>query len=376
MSIDLEEALERKLEAAERLRARLGDEEVAEAEADSHAKRLPRPCGLTIHTGIGCSFGCLYCYIWDMGFPAKPRPYPLSGLQLAYALAINPAIAIGRCGSLLAFGAVTEPFLQETSERTYEYLSVISSEFGNPIQLSTKAKLGPADAVRLASTCRDASILVTVVTHSLHKTLEPGAPSPKERYETIKNLSKSGLHVSLFLRPILPGLRLNEFREILSESKRSGVGGAVLGTLRVTEGIIKRLKAAGYPHLDEVVKRVPGKLEGSKQTVIMGQDLKRQVAGIAEELGIKLYPSACAANIETHGLGCASCRLGPCGDVEKIPAVESRDLEKIAPWFRVRVVDLRIEGFRIFMRLEGAVEAKRGFGEFVKALTKREIFIK
>ena len=376
MDIDVEEALEKKLGVAERLRARLGAEEVREAEADSHAGRLPRPCGLTVHTGVGCSFGCLYCYIWDMGFPAKPRPYPLSGLQLAYALAINPAVVVGRRGSLLAFGAVTEPFLPETSERTYEYLSAISSELGNPIQLSTKARLGSGDAARIRSTCRDVSVLVTVITQSFHKTLEPGAPSPEERYETIKNLSKEGIHVSLFLRPILLGIELSEFEEILSQSKRSGVSGVVLGSLRVTEGIIKRLKAAGYPYLDDVLKRIPRRLEGTKQITIKGQDLKRKIMELAGKLDIKIYPSACAANIEAHGLGCASCRLGPCGRVEEIPIIESKDLKRVAPRFGLKAVDLRVEKFKIFMRLEGPALAKRRFKEFVKALTKHEIIIK
>jgi DNA repair photolyase len=25
---------------------------------------------LTVHTGLSCKFGCLYCYIYDIGFQA------------------------------------------------------------------------------------------------------------------------------------------------------------------------------------------------------------------------------------------------------------------------------------------------------------------
>jgi len=62
--VDLAEGFERKLELADRLREVLSEEEAREAEGDSHAPRLPRPCGLTVHSGIGCSFGCFYCYVW------------------------------------------------------------------------------------------------------------------------------------------------------------------------------------------------------------------------------------------------------------------------------------------------------------------------
>ncbi|MEM4497864.1 MAG: radical SAM protein, partial [Nitrososphaerota archaeon] len=50
----------------------LDERELEVARRDPHARRLPRPCGLTVHTGLGCKFGCLYCYIYDMGFSRAP----------------------------------------------------------------------------------------------------------------------------------------------------------------------------------------------------------------------------------------------------------------------------------------------------------------
>ena len=139
--MDLIEEFERKLEVKSRLREMLGTD-AGIAERDGHAHRIPRPCGLTIHTGLGCRFGCVYCYIYDMGFTYKPRPYRLTGLQLAYAVASNPSIALGLNGTPMAFGSITEPFMDETTHRTVEYMEAISNYLENPIQFSTKAHLG------------------------------------------------------------------------------------------------------------------------------------------------------------------------------------------------------------------------------------------
>jgi len=63
---------DRKVVVARRLEALIGAEAAGRARRDHHARRPPRPCGMTIHTGIGCSMGCIYCYVPDMGFMGKP----------------------------------------------------------------------------------------------------------------------------------------------------------------------------------------------------------------------------------------------------------------------------------------------------------------
>ncbi|MCD6591780.1 MAG: radical SAM protein [Thaumarchaeota archaeon] len=372
--IDLVEEFEKKLEIASSLRDRLGEDAEA-AERDPHSRRLPRPCGLTIHTGIGCKFGCLYCYIWDMGFRGEPRAYPLSGLQLAYAIASNPAVALGRNGTLLAYGSVTEPFMDVSKERSFEYLSAVAKLLGNPIQLSTKAYLSSEDVSRLKELVGYGSFLVTIISLSMSRLLEPNAPSPDRRFETIGNLRKAGFHTCLFLRPILPGIGLNEFREILEKAYGFGVCGVVLGSLRVTRGIIDRLRAAGYPGLGEILDRIPRNPSGGEQVTIRSSDLKQRVAEIAKDLGIEIYPSACAASIAAHGLGCWACRFGPCGDREAIPDFEPADLIELARRFKLKIHSLRIEEPKVFLKVDGDIRMVKRFKEFVKALIKRELVI-
>jgi len=324
----VERLLAEKEAIAARLESRLTPREAEEARRDHHAHRPPIACGMTIHTGIGCNYGCLYCYVPDMGFPMKPRPYPLTGEQLAYALAVNPYFVPGQWGTLLAFGSVTEPFMPETRRRALEYLEATRRWLGNPQQVSTKTPLeGPDYEAFKKSAERNISVLVTIVTLRYARILEPAAPPPEKRYELIERLSRDGYHVSLFLRPIIPGVTTEELDEILSRAAAAGARAVIPGSLRVTPGILRRLRAARIPGYGEILRRLPRRpRSGRDQVVLRMSDLKRLAAEKARRYGLRVLPSSCSANIEAHGLACWACRWGPCGEKEKLPKVDEEGL--------------------------------------------------
>ncbi len=351
--------LEEKRRIADQLRSALDPREAREAERDHHARREPRPCGLTVHTGIGCSYGCIYCYVPDMGFPMKPRQYPLTPLQLAYAVAINPYTLPTRRGTMLALGSVTEPFLPETRERALEYISTLRRTLGNPVQVSTKAGLEEEHAEALANADPEISVLVTIVTLSLHPKLEPAAPPPEERFTTIERLSRRGLHVSLFLRPIMPGIDEAEIEAILSEASRHGAKGVVAGSLRVTRGILHRLRVKGLPTA-AIERRLARPLKSSRdQVAVPAGRIKRLVEKAAGSLGLKYYPSACAANMDAHGLSCYACSMGPCGPLEGLPELDVGEALQAAEGLGIRDARIRVEGDRIVLDAPRGRAARR-----------------
>lgn len=343
--------LELKAKVRSSLERVLSRQELEESSRDSHARRKPLPCGMTIHTGVGCGYGCLYCYVYDMEFPARPSPYPLSGPQLAYALVLNPYVVPGEYGTLLAFGSVTEPFAEVSIARALEYFRYLRDYLGNPQQVSTKSPPPNHLAEEFkASADPRVDVLVTVTTLKHWRVLEPGAPNPTERFERASELVKMGVCVTLFLRPVIPGVTDREVGEILDTALSYGIRRVVPGTLRVTPRILARLSSAGVVDVGEVRRRLPRYPRGSgDQVTIRGSDLKELAAREAARRGMEVFPSSCASNVSSHGQSCAACPIGPCGDVDKLPEVSERGTAEASKVLGVRVGRVEVRGFRVLV---------------------------
>ncbi len=312
----LEFALKHKERARQELSTLLDRRERAKAERDHHAKRKPRPCGITIHTGVGCSFGCIYCYIWDMGFPGKPKPYPLSPEAMAYALAVNPYIVPGY--TFAAYGSVTEPFLEETAELAISYIKTVYKWLGLPSQVSTKQVLTGKLTNALRETDPNLSILVSVsALGDLARRLEPRAPPAEERLIAAGRAAREGLKVALFVRPIIPGVTDRQANELFELAAESGIREVVLGSLRVTLGILRRLSASGITIPRHLLPRMPRSKRD--QVTLRMHDIKMKVKLAAQTYGLIVHPTACSANVHAHRMPCRRCRLGPCYIEPAIP---------------------------------------------------------
>ena len=340
--------LERKRRVLAELGDRLSSESRARAGADHHSRRRPRPCGMTIHTGVGCSYVCAYCYIYDMGFSAIPKPYPLEPDEMAYALSLNPYVIPDR--TLAAYGSVTEPFLPETRARAIEYMREVWRRLKLPTQVSTKATLTDDIVSGILSGDPNTSALVTVVTLS-NRRLEPRAPDPKDRIRFASEVSARGLAVSLFIRPIIPGITDVEAADILRLAANVGVKSIVLGSLRATERIIRRLEACGVNTM-EIRERLTEPIKGAKQVETKSSDLKANVSRIAEDFGLKVFRSACEANIYSHRRYCAMCHLGPCNIEIGPEPLESGDVEELLEYLGVPYVSVEVNDSTVRVRLK------------------------
>ena len=307
---------ELKKKVAKDLESILPRESLLKARRDPHARRNPRPCGITVHPGHGCPLGCLYCYIYDMGFTKRVTPYPLNSLELVYALAVNPYVVPTK--TLVAVGSVTEPFLPQITGRSISYIRDITKYLQLPVQVSTKMIISGELARRLSFVHPQLSILISV-TSLRCGVLEPRAPPPELRIFGGEEAARHGLRVDLFLRPIIPGLTEGEVPEILRLAKISGFKGVVAGSLRITERILKNLGDIGID-IKELIKR-SGRVPATRgrQVPIKSSDIKLIVRATAQKEGLEYMQSACAANILAHEMSCWLCKFGPCGRKLRFP---------------------------------------------------------
>ncbi len=341
------------------LEQRLPIQSLRKARSDGHARRRPRPCGLTIHSAIGCPNKCLYCYIQDMGFDfIEARPYGLTGEELAYALILNPYFVPGIWGTFLAFGSIADPFNKNVIEKTLEYFNAIE-KLGNPCQFSTKAYIRPETIKRLSSIRLPINPLITIVTIKRANKLEPNAPTVESRLKTIKNLKSAGFKPMLFLRPIIPGVNDDEFDEIFKEAKRAGAVGAVIGGFRVTKRIIERLQRAGFD-IKQIIKRKPKKAVLSEEQIpIKISDLKRKAIHQAKRRGLIAFASACCANAYNAGVPCPNlCWLkGQCTNcpnkcADKVPSIsESEVADLIKMLTKRKIEDASVEDSKVTVKI-------------------------
>ncbi len=279
---------------------------------DSHVKRNVRWCGLTVHFTINCPFQCSYCYIEDMGFSfSNPKPYPLSGRELAFALLLNPRFLPGRTGTLLAIGAVSEPFIFfNNALDKLEWLA----KLGNPIQFSTKQYISSvmAEKIKNISSKYNTPIspLVTIISFEFSDLLENKAPNPEKRLDSIKNLRDAGLSPILFLRPLIPGVNLHEVDSILTAAKKAGAVGAVIGSFRITLKILQRLESIDI-NVKQIKRRIK-RIDNVQRSIPLPE--KKLILKKIRDYGLIPWASACCANSWTANVPCPSaCFInGPC----------------------------------------------------------------
>lgn len=338
----------------------LTKQEKVRAKENSHSTRKPQWCGITIHIAENCPFSCQYCYIEGLGFKFDaPIPLELNGKELAFSLLNNNSFLPGKCGILIAIGGISEPFL--FPEKVIEYIKLLS-QFGNPIQFSTKSYLSECGVKKLKRSVEkgksEISPLVTIPTLAYSSQLEGNAPTPKKRFKTIKNLSKQGFQPVLFLRPLIPGVNVKEAKSIMKKAKNAGAIGTVIGSFRVTKRILKRLRDQNLPTKE--VKRGIKKVSSDQQPVPLFE--RKKLLKTANEVGLIPWRTTCCANSFQSNVPCPSacfltkfCTNCPnsCTYPDNVPMED--EVEKALNY-------LRIKGFvkedKVFIRKKGFFPSK------------------
>jgi DNA repair photolyase len=180
------------------------------------ASRRGVPFEWTINPYRGCEFACKYCYarytheFMEMrdGADFEQKIY----VKQHAAELLRQELRQVKPGESIAIGAATDPY--QPAERRYEVTHGILEELarhdGLNVGIITKSNLILRDIDVLQAVARQnwlsVNVTVTTLDVELARILEPRAPRPDLRLETIRQLSAAGLRVGMSGSPVLPGI--------------------------------------------------------------------------------------------------------------------------------------------------------------------------
>lgn len=215
----------------------------------------------------GCAHACGYCYArptheyFGLGagtdFERKIFVKPRAPQLLAQAFRRR-----SWRGERVVFSGVTDCYqpLEAAWTLTRGCLEVCR-DFHNPVAVITKSALIRRDIDVLAELSRTAgasvAISIAFVDEQIARLMDPGAPSPRRRFETMRLLADAGIDVGIGVAPIIPGLNDSDIPALLREAKRCGARFAFKTLLRLPGSV----KAVFFHRLHEALPLRAAKIE-------------------------------------------------------------------------------------------------------------------
>ncbi len=174
------------------------------------------PFTWTINPYRGCEFACKYCYArythefmelrdgvdFERKIYVKQNAAELLRQELRR---VNP-------GEEIALGTATDPYqpIERRLEVTRAILEELSRHAGLELGIVTKSNLVLRDIDVLQRIAENNQIFVNVTITTLNvdlaRILEPRAPRPDLRMETVRKLNLEGVNAGVICAPVIPGI--------------------------------------------------------------------------------------------------------------------------------------------------------------------------
>lgn len=163
----------------------------------------------------GCSHGCRYCYAREshtyLGLNIREDFEQKLFAKQNLDQRLSAELTHIDQNRVIAIGTVTDPYQPlEGSQRLTRTAIQLLGQSGHVFTITTKSPLVERDLDLLGplGQRRQVAIQVSVISldRNLIKRLEPGAPPPRRRLETVRQLSEANIPVGVFVAPIVPGL--------------------------------------------------------------------------------------------------------------------------------------------------------------------------
>ena len=257
----------------------------------------------------GCEHGCIYCFArpthaflgmspgldFETRLVARPEAPEILERELR-TKSYRPAV--------IAMGTNTDPYQPiEREHRIVRRILETLREYRHPVAIVTKGTLIERDVDILGEMGRlglaRVGISVTTLDARLARKMEPRAPSPKRRIETIRRLAEAGCPVRVMVAPVVPALTDHEIEAILSQAAEAGAIAASWIMLRLPLEVSPLFQEWLAEHFPDRANRVMGRV----RELHKGKDYD-------PEWGKRLTGQGVFAEMVAHRFSISARRLG------------------------------------------------------------------
>jgi DNA repair photolyase len=260
----------------------------------------------------GCSFNCIYCYIRGSKYGEnmeKTLSIKINAPNLLHR-ELKRRVEKGEYG-IISLSTSTEPYLhiEERVGLTRKLLEIIL-KYKFPVEVLTKSKLILRDLDLLKEIDKRAilpedlkdklkngviiSFSLSTLNEKLSKILEPGAPGPMERLETMRRCKEEGFFTGVNFIPILPYISDGEEQldHMIGSAKDYGADFVFVGPLTLfgrgdadCKTLYYRFLERYYPHLIPEYRRLYRIFPAPSKEY--QRELEEKVRGLYMKHGIK-----------------------------------------------------------------------------------------
>jgi DNA repair photolyase len=213
--------------------------------------------------------------------------------------------------SPISLGANTDCYqpIERKYRITRQILEVLAG-CDHPLTIVTKAALVERDLDLLAPMAAKNLVKVFVsigtLDRALARKLEPRAPSPQRRLDTLKALSAAGVPCGVMVAALIPALNDKTLEHVLEEASKAGATEAAYVILRLPnelKALVKEWLAAHYPERAEHVISIVRQMRGGKDNDPNFGSRMRGTGEYAELIAQRFDLAARRFGLNGHGGG-------------------------------------------------------------------------
>jgi DNA repair photolyase len=269
------------------------------------------PFKWSLNPYMGCVHRCTFCYVRHFEHrsdrPSDDRYGRSIRVKTNVAEVLRRELARPSWErESVAIGAATDPY--QPAEGRYRLTRACLealADAGNPFSIITRGPMIVRDLDVLAEAARRASVSVTFSVPTLDvdvwRKTEPGTAPPHQRLRALGKLVAAGIHASVGMAPILPGIsdHPDQLQEVVRAARDAGACGVWANVLFLRPGtrehFLESLARDWPDELDRYEQLYAGRAylgaEETKPVRTRVAELAREI-GIADRRSVRLEPPA------------------------------------------------------------------------------------